>query len=103
MHDQKYWTIFNEILAPKMVNLESVSFCNFSNAKDINITDINSSLEFWKFLKILELPNNIETKNINFKACGSLKKIILNGDYHSEKLNCPLMPKWIQVIHECGQ
>ena len=61
--------------------------------------EINSLLEHWKFLELLELPENIDAKNINFKACSSLKKIILNGDYDSEKLNCPLMPKWIQVIY----
>ena len=61
--------------------------------------EINSLLEHWKSLELLELPENIDAKNINFKACSSLKKIILNGDYDSEKLNCPLMPKWIQVIY----
>ena len=61
--------------------------------------EINSLLEHWKFLELLELPENIDPKNINFKACSSLKKIILNSDYDSEKLNCPLMPKWIQVIY----
>ena len=40
------------------------------------------------------------SKNINFKACRSLKKVILNGNYDSENLNCPNLPKWIQVIHD---
>ena len=33
MHDSNYWIIFKEVLAPQLVNLESVSFCNFTGAK----------------------------------------------------------------------
>ena len=33
MHDSNYWNTFKEVLAPQLVNLESVSFCNFTGAK----------------------------------------------------------------------
>ena len=100
MVDQKNWITFKNVLAPKMVNLESVSFCNFSNASEMDIVELNYLLEYWKFLELLEIPDYLSIKNINFKACRSLKKVILNGNYDSENLDCPNLPKWIQVIHD---
>ena len=81
------------------LSIQLTSTSKVKTAKGMEAGEINSLLEHWKFLELLELPENIDVKNINFKACSSLKKIILNGDYDSEKLNCPLMPKWIQVIY----
>ena len=98
LHDSAYWIAFKDIITPQLVNLESVAFCNFTGAKALEIEDINYFLEQWKLLEIMELPDNINVNKMNFKSCRSLKKIILNGDYDSEKLNSPQLPKWIQVI-----
>ena len=59
-------------------------------------TDINSILENWMAIRILQIPKETNTKQLALGTCNKLEKVIFFGNFINEELNC-LLPHWMKV------
>ena len=73
---------------------QNLKFSSQLNVKPgTQLTDINSMLNSWTAIKVLQVEAEIQPqlKNLDLKSCPDLEKVLIQGNFHNDnfKWQCP--------------